>query len=217
METWEKIDMEKWPRREHFAYYTEKLRIQYNITAEVRVESLLSYCQDTGKRFYPMMIYLTAKTVNSIENFKLFLNKEGELCQWKQVHPNYTIFHDDDKTFSDCWSVYNEDPDIFYDAVTSDMEKYADVKGIKARSDQPENFFCVSCTPWTSFTGFNSIVVGGGLQYFPVITMGKYCRHDDGMVWMPVNLNVIHAVCDGYHAGLFFDRLQHEIDAMASR
>ncbi len=216
METWEKIDMEKWPRRDHFAYYTEKLKVQYNITAEIRVETLLSYCRNTGRRFYPVLIYLTAKTVNSIDNLKLFLNEAGELCQWKQVHPNYTIFHNDDKTFSDCWSLYNEDLDIFYDTITSDMEKYANVKGIKVRSDQPKNFFCVSCAPWTSFTGFNTTVVGGDLQYFPVITMGKYHRDDENTVRMPVNLNVIHAVCDGYHAGLFFDMLQNEIDAMVS-
>ena len=29
MREWKKIDMESWPRRDHFIYYTEKLKVQY--------------------------------------------------------------------------------------------------------------------------------------------------------------------------------------------
>lgn len=29
---------------------------------------------------------------------------------------------------------------------------------------------------------------------------------------MPVNVTLAHAVCDGYHVGLFFQRLQQAID-----
>lgn len=211
MSTWKKIDMENWPRREHYKYYTKILKIQYNMTANVRVEKLLDYCHKNGKKFYPVMIYLVSKTVNSIDNFKMFRDKEDNLCVWDHVVPNYTIFHDDDKTFSDCWSEYDENFDVFYQKIIADMEKYKDKKGIKAREDQPANFYCVSATPWTAFTSFGSRVVGGDLQFFPVITMGKYEQWGDKIL-MPVNLNVIHAVCDGYHAGLFFDTLQKEID-----
>lgn len=213
MSTWEKIDKANWPRREHFEYYTKVLKIQYNMTANIKVEKLLDYCQQNGKKFYATLIYLVSKTVNSIDNFKMFQDKEGNLCVWDYVVPNYTIFHNDDKTFSDCWSEYDSDFEVFYQAITCDMEKYKDVKGIKARQDQPANFYCVSAAPWTAFTSFNSRIVGGGLQFFPVITMGKYERAGEHVL-MPVNLNVIHAVCDGYHAGLFFDTLQREIDAL---
>lgn len=211
MSTWKKIDLEKWPRREHFEYYTKILKIQYNMTANVRVENLLDYCHLSGRKFYPTLIYLVTKTVNSIENFRMFKDEEDNLCVWDHLVPNYTIFHDDDKTFSDCWSEYHSDFEMFYRTITADMEKYGDQKGIKARDGQPANFYCVSCTPWTTFTSFNSRIVGGGLQFFPVITMGKYEQSGDKTL-LPVNLNVIHAVCDGYHAGLFFDTLQKEID-----
>lgn len=213
MSMWEKIDMANWPRREHFEYYTKVLKIQYNMTANIKVEKLLDYCHQNGKKFYATLIYLVSKTVNSIDNFKMFQDKEGNLCVWDHVVPNYTIFHNDDKTFSDCWSDYDRDFEVFYQAITCDMEKYKDVKGIKARQDQPANFYCISAAPWTAFTSFNSRIVGGGLQFFPVITMGKYERAGEHVL-MPVNLNVIHAVCDGYHAGLFFDTLQREIDQM---
>lgn len=30
------------------------------------------------------------------------------------LHPNYTIFHEDDHTFTDVWTEYTEDFKIFY-------------------------------------------------------------------------------------------------------
>ena len=31
MNTYRKIDMESWPRREHYKYYTERLKVEYSI------------------------------------------------------------------------------------------------------------------------------------------------------------------------------------------
>ncbi|MDD3253331.1 MAG: chloramphenicol acetyltransferase [Lachnospiraceae bacterium] len=214
--TWEKVDLEQWARREHYRYYTEKLKIEFHMTANVRVERLLDFCHRKGYRFYAVLIYVMTKTVNSIENLRMFRNEQGELCVWDQLNPNYTIFHDDDKTFSDCWSEYSENFETCYHTIVTDMETYRDVKGIKARGNQPANFYCVSCAPWTSFTGYGSRVADGEPQFFPVITAGKYERLGDGKaggaVQMPVNLTIAHAVCDGYHAGLFFERLQEKLD-----
>lgn len=206
-----KIDMEHWSRKEHYKYYTEKLKIEYNMTAQLQVEKLLEFCHGKGCRFYPVFICLTTAVVNGLDNFKMFVNSSGDLCVWDCVVPNYTIFHKDDCTFSDCWSQYDKDPKVLYETIVSDMEQYKDHKGIKARAGQPGNFYCVSCAPWVHFTGFSSRNTHGDPQYFPVITAGKY--ESDGVhVCMPVNISLAHAVCDGYHAGVFFERLQKLIN-----
>lgn len=53
----------------------------------------------------------------------MFKDAEGNLCVWDQVVPNYTIFHEDDKTFSDCWTEYSDDFEVFYREITKDMEE----------------------------------------------------------------------------------------------
>ena len=113
--------MDNWLRREHYKYYTGVLKIQYNMTANVRVKKLIDYCHLKGKRFYLVLIYLVSKTVNSIDNFKIFMYQQGDLCVWDHVVPNYTIFHDDDKTFSDCWTEYDDDFDTFYQRIAADI------------------------------------------------------------------------------------------------
>ena len=208
------IDMEHWPRREHYDYYTNRLKVEYNITARVRVDRFLAACHEKHYRFYPALICAVTRVLNGLESFRMFRDPEGALCVWDYLVPNYTFFHPDDQTFSDCWSEWSEDFDAFYQQIAADMERFRDKKGIKAREGQPPNFYCISCDPWTDFTGFASRVTNGEPQLFPIITVGKYTEEADRLT-MPVSLMIAHAVCDGYHAGLFFTALQQELDRLS--
>ena len=205
-----KKDIESWARKEHYLYYTEKLKIEFNLTANIEVEELLDVCHTYGYRFYPAIIYFVTRVLNGTENFRMFRDQAGDLCVWDKIVPNYTIFHKDDCTFSDCWTDYSEDFQVFYQHITQDMQICSDKKGIKAKPGQPANFYCISCAPWTAFTGYGSRVAGGEPAFFPIVTIGKYGASGDHML-MPVNLMVAHAVADGYHAGLFFQNLQDEL------
>ena len=216
MEHYTKIDMATWPRLEHYRYYTQTLKVEFNMTAPVNVKNLLGFCRANGYRFYPAAIYCVTRTLGRIENFRMFRNADGELCVWDRVVPNYTIFHADDCTFSDCWTDFSDDFGTFYRAVTADMQTFGGNHGIKAKPGQPSNFYCVSCTPWVSFTGCGSRVTGSSEPaFFPIIVMGRY-EESGGAVRMPVALSIAHAVADGYHAALFFRYLQEEMDALAA-
>lgn len=214
MQAFKKVDMESWPRREHYRYYTEALKVEFNMTAPVDVQNLLRFCHAHGCKFYAAAIYCVTKALNRIENFRMFKNADGELCVWDKIVPNFTFFHPDDCTFSDCWTDFSEDFPTFYNAITADMQTYKDVKGIKTKPNQPANFYCVSCTPWTAFTGCGSRVADGQPAYFPIVVMGRY-EKCGGKVNMPVNITIAHAVADGYHAGLFFRYLQEELRFLA--
>ena len=205
------VNLEQWPRREHYQYYTEKLKVEFNMTAQVDVKKLLDFCHGNGYKFYPALIACISRVVNRIENFKMFRDTDGKLCVWDQIVPNYTIFHEDDHTFSDCWTDYSDDFSALYRAIVCDMQRYRQRKGIKAKPGQPANFYCVSCAPWTAFTGYGSRVSGSDPALFPIITAGKYTPCGT-KINLPVNLTIAHAVADGYHAGLFFQRLQEEVD-----
>lgn len=211
MANYKKVDIENWERKEHYKYYTEFLKVDYSLTSNLDVTNFLDYCHKKGIKFYATFIYCLTKTINQIDNFRMFKNSDGELCIWDYVVPNYTIFHDDDKTFSDCWTDFDDDFEAFYGEITKDMDHYKNVKGIKVKPNQPANFYCVSCVPWINFTGYNTYVVGGDLKYFPIVTAGKY-EENNGKILMPCTLIIAHAVCDGYHAGLFFNTLQKNLD-----
>ena len=213
MMEYRKMDLETWPRREHYAYYTERLKVEFNLTASVDVKQLLDFCHTNGYKFYPALIWLVTKVLNQIENFRMFRDREGNLCVWNSLVPNYTIFHDDDKTFSDCWSEFDADFARGYQNIVTDMEECKNKKGIKVKAGQPGNFYCISAMPWVSFSGYGSRVTNGEPAFFPIITIGKYEKGPE-TVMMPINLTIAHAVCDGYHAARFFETLQNEINAL---
>ena len=69
MTGYRKIDMAAWPRREHYQYYTEKLKIECNMTVPINVKNLLDFCHESGHKFYPSIIYLVTKVLNQMKNF----------------------------------------------------------------------------------------------------------------------------------------------------
>ena len=192
-----KIDMEKWERREHFSYYRNLIKTNYSINAEIDITELRKTQKERGLKFFPTMLYCVISGVNKNREFRMGF-KDGELGYWDYCVPSYTIFHSDDKTFSDIWSEYSEEFKLFYKNVIEDIEKYRDVKGIKAKERKLENFCPISFLPWLSFTGVSNDTYTESNMFFPVITLGKYFEREK-KIYIPISVFVNHAVADGWH------------------
>lgn len=200
------IDQETWPRREHFQYYTNQLPCGYSLTSKIDVTEVLRFSRTHGRRFYGCFIYLISKTVNEMDEMKMMLTPDGTCGIWDIVHPVFTVFHEDDHTFSDLWTQYRPDFSEFYKEYEDVTARYGNERGIKGRSGQPANFFCISCIPWMDYTGYATHTTGNP-NLFPIITYGKYTE-ENGRYTLPLTLTIAHAAADGYHAYEFFRRLQ---------
>lgn len=201
------IDMEQWERRSHFEYYRTKLKCGYSVTVHMDVTHLYGEVHEKGMKFFPAFVYCVSRVIEEMKEFRMGLDAEGRPGYFDCMHPNYTIFHEDDHTFSDLWTEYNRDFHTFYRNMTEDMEKYRDEKGVKVKAGQPRNFYCISCVPWLSFTGYHAYTEDGKAQLFPIITYGAFAK-ENGKVTVPLCLNISHAAADGYHSSMFFKRLQ---------
>ncbi len=204
------IDMDTYARKEHYYHYAHKDHCTYSSTATVDISNLVKQIKDNKLRFYPVFIYIVTNIVNRINEFKMGVNKNNELGYYDEVSPSYIIFHDDDKTFSCAYTQFQTDFKKFYNDITTDMEKYKDVKGFRV-IDAPVNSFPLSCTPWLNYTAMNINVPYCDNFYAPIITWGKY-KDTNGELLLPVTIQVNHAVCDGYHVGQFFIQLQKFVD-----
>ena len=202
-----RIDQEKWERKEHYKYYTQKLPCGYSVTVRLDVTNFYDQIKKRGLRFYPAFIACVSRAVNGRREFRMGKDAEGNPGIWDAVHPSYTIFHEDDHTFSDIWSFYDEDFRKCYENIVRDMETYKDCKGPKGKPDQPPNFYCISCVPWMDFTGYGTWVPGGEPNLFPIITFGKYVEHD-GKKELSAALTISHAAPDGDHTSMLFQEIQ---------
>ena len=88
------IDMETWPRREHFQYYSEKLRTSYQLNVELDVTALVSNCAEAGYRFYPSMIYVIMRAIrDSRSDCELIANLWGwsSFMDWSEEQTMHGI------------------------------------------------------------------------------------------------------------------------------
>ena len=200
-----RIDFENWARKEHYLHFMDEVRCSYSACVNLDISRL------NGHRLYPAMLWLLAQTVKELPEFRTALTDEG-LGYFDEMHPAYTIFHQDRKTFSGIWTEYQPEYRSFLHHYESDVAMYGSSAEYAPKPGRPRNSFDVSMVPWFSFTAFHLQVFGDGKYLLPIFTMGKYTE-SDGKRMLPLAIQVHHAVCDGYHVGKFIEMLQANINA----
>ena len=124
-------DRTTWPRSSHFDYYTKGFVKSVNsMTVRLDVTHFLAETKTRGLKFFPAFAALTGQLIATLPEMCTNVDKDGNPGYFSYLNPNFTIFHEDDKTFSDVWSQYDGDFDTFYGNILSDMETYKDNKGI---------------------------------------------------------------------------------------
>ena len=211
------IDMNTWPRREHFHYFAHMAPTGYSLTAEVDVTRLRAALKRRELRFYPAYLWLVTHSLNAQEAFRL-AEKEGVLGVYDTLTPLYAVFHRDDKTFSMQWTAFDEDFAAFYRGWIRDQERYGENHGFLARRDAlpPENAYTVSCMPWVSFRHFAVHSYDSKAYYFPSVEAGRF-EEWDGRTILPLSITCHHAATDGWHVKGFLEQLQREADGFEER
>ncbi len=204
------IDRKNWYRKEYFEHYLQQ-QTTFSITNEINITILMENLKKKNYTLYPAFIYMITKIANSYKEFRTSFNSKGQLGYWTEVLPFYTIFDKKTYTFSSIWSPNFTTFSKFHSQYKKDVEKYNGKSRLFPQTTIPENNIPISMIPWSSFTGFNLNINNKGDYLLPIITGGKYLQVD-GELFMPVSLQVHHAVCDGFHASLFMNELQKLAD-----
>lgn len=172
------IVIDNWSRKPYFEHYLNNVRCTYSMTVNIDITLLLSELKHKGIKLYPALIHMITTVVNRHSEFRTCFDSEGRLGYWDSLSPSFTIFHDDDKTFSSIWTSYSEKFNDFYNRYLDDMKMYGSVKQFIAKANEPPNTFPISSIPWVSFTGFNLNVYNEGTFLLPIFTIGKYFHQD---------------------------------------
>jgi chloramphenicol O-acetyltransferase type A len=204
------VDLSRWARREHFEIFQTFAQSTFNQTVQLDITALLKHIKEADWKFYPTMIFLISKIVNRHPEFRMAM-KDNELVVWDEVHPNYTIFHNETETFSSLWSHYDGNIHHFQKVYSEDMARYSNNTAYWPKEESRENIFFISCIPWVTFTSFNVNVANMKNFFAPMFTLGKYFEQD-GKVLLPFAVQVHHSVCDGFHVARLVNELQELCD-----
>lgn len=204
------VDLSRWARKEHFEVFQSFAQSTFNQTVLLDITALLKQIKEVGWKFYPTIIFLLSKIVNSHTEFRMAM-KNNELVIWNEVHPNYTIFHNETETFSALWSHYDGNIHHFQNVYSEDVVRYGNNLSYWPKEESRENIFFISAIPWVSFTSFNVNVANMQNFFAPMFTLGKY-YNQDGKILLPLAVQVHHSVCDGFHVARLINELQEMCD-----
>lgn len=198
------IDLSSWPRRATFEFFKNYDDPFFNITAPVDVTVLLQHCKSNGKSFFLQSLYMLMQAANAVEAFRLRL-LDGQLVRYDCLHIGSTVLMPD-KTFRFGYFDYTDDLAVFEQEGQKRIAELQAAAQLNPR-DEALDLLHVSVIPWVAFTSFKHARRWGVADTVPKLVLGKYYEQG-GRFLIPLSVEVHHAMMDGYHVGLYFEKIQ---------
>lgn len=209
MEKYDVVNMKELERADYF-YYFMSVGTSIEFTVKLDVTAAIGRCREETINFQAFMLFRIYKVINTIENFRYDIF-DGKLIRWERIVPTFSSFNKSSKLFFTLYADMTEDERAFDACYKKVVREYADCNTIVPQGNLPANRFNVSCIPWLHFEHFSSNFKDEGKQPCKMITIGKY-EKVNGRFILPFTMQISHAIADGYHVSLFFERLQEELN-----
>jgi len=202
------IDLENWPRRDHYLFFSTFEYPYFSLSVDMDLTVFLPAIKENEISFTGAIMYLVARTANSIPEFKQRV-REGNPIEHDLVHPSATILTKDD-LFTFCTVEYQAD----FREFTRDAKE--EIGRVKVQPSLEEKFsddrmLFMTSIPWVSFTSFMHPLKLSPADSVPRFAWGKF-REDNQKTIMPLSVQGHHALMDGLHAGKFYQEFQRLLD-----
>jgi chloramphenicol O-acetyltransferase type A len=198
------IDLDEWRRREHFLLFRDYDRPHFSITAEVDVSACYAATRGgEGASFTLAMLFAAMGAANAVEAFRLRLRKEGVWCH-DAVGIGCTVLRPD-RTFGFSYFAPETSFARFAAEGEREMERARTGTSLDDERESDDATLHATVLPWVRFTSFTNAMRRA--DSVPKLTFGK--RYAEGGAWyLPVGVEVHHALVDGIDVGEFFERFQ---------
>lgn len=188
-------------RQELFNHYNKNDNPFIYLTTKIDITNIYHKC----KNYYPSIAYLITLAVNQIDNFK-YRYEDNKIYKYDILKPNFThLFNDHNIGFFTCDNkeTYTE----FLNEYQNMKDKFLNTNKSYANSDQGEIWF--SFVPWYNvsslITPFNKTTT------IPQFIWDKF-NFENNKCYINLTIMVHHGFIDGYHIGLFLEKLNNIIE-----
>jgi chloramphenicol O-acetyltransferase type A len=198
------IDMQNWPRREHFKFYGTFDHPHFGMCVNVELTNFLPAVRQRRISFTIALIYVITRAANAIPEFRYRIRGE-QVIEHEVVHASTTILGEED-VFSFCTLDYCED---FSQYAAQSAARIARAREHPVVEDIPgqDDLLYMTAIPWVSFTSFMHPIHLKPPDSIPRFTWGKYFEEGKSLK-MPLGVQVHHALMDGLHVGRYYAKVQ---------
>ncbi len=202
------IDMKNWPRASQFAFFRQYANPHYALTARIDVTRLMVEDRQAGISVFNGALYAIMAAANAVPELRTRFSGE-EVHEHEMVHASVTVPIEGDRfafcdiPFAPAWGQFDQNCRQVIDAARQQVELNNNVAG-------KQEWTYLTCLPWVHFTAMTHPVDGPD-DCIPRIAWGKI-EPDAGRWFMPVAIQVHHALVDGRHVGQFFQALEDRME-----
>ena len=203
------IDMNTWPRREIYDFFSPISNPFYSVTFTLDVTNLYRYVKERELSFYYALVYLCTQAVNRVEAF-LYTIEDGKVRMYDKRQPSFTDLEKGSELFR-----------MVFVPCEGSLDDFC--RAAKAKSESQHFFFdptaetndliYFSCLPWMDVTGLTNERNLDPDDAIPRIAWGKYIDVN-GRKQLHISLEINHRFIDGVHQGRFNEELYRLIEAL---
>lgn len=195
------IEIKEFQRKDIFEYYNSKDNPFIYLTTKIDITNIYNKC----KNYYVSIAYFITLAVNQIDNFK-YRYEDNKVYKYDILKPNFThMFEDNNIGFFTC--DYKEKYSEFLNEYKRVQEKFLKNHKSYANEDQGEIWF--SYVPWFNISSL--ITPFDKTNTIPQFIWDKF-NLENNKCYINLTIMVHHGFVDGYHIGLFLQKLNDIIE-----
>lgn len=204
------INMDEYPRKEHFQYFSELPDPTLGITVKVDVSRLVKFCKVRDCSFYLAMTHVACLAANRIPQLRQ-RTRGKDIIEYSECGTSHIELLDNE-TYCYCTLWHGMEWEQF---ITYSEARREEAKGSPSldEDDNVDALYFITCLPWLSYDQL-SMPSTGEASDNPHFCWGRFEEDFKGRLMMPFTLTVNHALMDGIHISRFFSVLQDEIDSL---
>ncbi len=206
-----KFNTENWNRKSQYEFFKDYEDPFFNISFNLDITQIKKTCKEKGHSVLLALYYFSLKVAHEIPEFRL-RHYQNELVEVENMVMGSTILNDD-KSFSyiyfpmeDSWESFEfKSKDILKSHHTNPefVDKEYDMAVIHG-----------SVLPWIEFTSIKHARRGDEKHKgIPKFVYGKIFEQGQKN-YIPMSVEVHHALMDGWHVAQFIEKLQNYIDSI---
>jgi chloramphenicol O-acetyltransferase type A len=201
------LDLENWPRKEHFEFFNTFDEPFYGATVLIDCTKAYAYAKEQNTTFFILYLYKTLLAVNKLEPLRYRI-KDTAVYIHDQIDASATIAREDG-SFGFSYIPFHHDYALFEQNALIEIDRVKKTSGLFTRSfAEFENLIHFSAIPWLNFTSLSHARSYSQPDSAPKISFGKLLLDENRKRSMPMSIHVHHGLVDGIHLGQFVDYFQ---------
>ena len=203
------IDLDRWPRREQFSFFSAISNPFYSVTFTLDVTGLYHYAHTHGLSFYYALVYLSTLSINRVEAFRYAI-QDGKVVLLDERLPSFTDLKPGSESFHIVTMPCRGSLAEFCAAA---REKSLAQTRFLCQEAESSALIYFSCLPWVDLTALTNEGLTDPDDAIPRIAWGRY-REKNGRKVLGFSMELNHRFVDGVHIGKFAAEMEKLIQEL---